>query len=81
MLFVYLFEGGEGEIVVVIIRFEIMFGDIVVVVYLEDLCYKYFYGKFVVYFFQNCRIFIICDDVLVDMVFGIGVVKVCYYIL
>lgn len=55
---------------------EIMFGDIVVVVYFEDECYKSLYGKFVFYSFNGRRIFIICDVEFVDMEFGIGCVKI-----
>lgn len=35
----YLFVDGSGELVVVIMCLEIMLGDIVVVVYLDDECY------------------------------------------
>jgi len=74
--FAYPLEGGEGEIVVATTRPETMLGDTAVAVHPEDPRYKHLHGKFVIHPFQNRRIPIICDDILVDMAFGTGAVKV-----
>jgi hypothetical protein len=79
--FAYPLEGGEGEIVVATTRPETMLGDTAVAVHPEDKRYKHLHGKFVIHPFQNRRIPIVCDDVLVDMAFGTGAVKVCFRIL
>lgn len=73
----YLFVDGLGLIEIVMICFEMMFGDIVVVVYFEDECYKYFIGKMVILLIVNCEILIVGDD-YVDMEFGLGVVKIMF---
>lgn len=62
-------------LVVVIICLEMLLGDIVVMVYLEDECYVYLIGKSVVLLLIGCCVLVIVDD-YVDCVFGIGVVKV-----
>lgn len=73
--FKYFIEGLDEIVEVVIICIEMMFGDIGIVVYFNDVCYKYLVGKNVVYFFiEGCKFFIIVDE-YVDMEFGIGVVK------
>lgn len=61
----------DEKIIVVIIRIEIMLGDIVVAVYLDDDRYKYLYGKIVRYLLVD-RVFSIVVDSFVDMAFGIG---------
>lgn len=55
---------------------EMIFGDIVVVVNLEDDCFKYMIGKRCVVFFINGRIVFIIGDSYVDMEFGMGVLKI-----
>lgn len=79
--FAYPLEGGEGEIVVATTRPETMLGDTAVAVHPEDPRYKHLHGKFVIHPFQNRKIPIICDDILVDMAFGTGAVKVCFQFL
>ncbi|KAG0574109.1 hypothetical protein KC19_VG235000 [Ceratodon purpureus] len=74
--FAYPLEGGEGEIVVATTRPETMLGDTAVAVHPEDERYKHLHGKFVIHPFQNRRIPIVCDDILVDMAFGTGAVKI-----
>lgn len=46
LFFVVFFVDGEFdvEVVVGIMRLEMLFGDVVVVVYLDDLRYMYLYG-------------------------------------
>lgn len=73
----YLLVDGSGYIEIVIICFEMMLGDMVVVVYFEDDCYKYLIGKKVVFLIVGCEIFIVGDD-YVDMEFGSGVVKIMF---
>lgn len=74
--FAYPLEGGDGEIVVATTRPETMLGDTAVAVHPKDPRYTHLHGKFVIHPFQNRKIPIICDDVLVDMEFGTGAVKV-----
>lgn len=69
----------DEEIIVFIIRLEIMFGDIVVVVYFIDLRYRYLYGCFVFYFIDGRYFFIICDE-SVDIEFGIGNIGIFFKI-
>lgn len=66
---------GKDYIVVVIICFEIMFGDMVVVVNFKDECYFNLIGKSIMLLLVNCEIFIVVDD-YVEMEFGIGCVKI-----
>ncbi len=42
----------------------------------QDERYKHLHNKFVVHPFNGRRIPIVCDDILVDMSFGTGAVKV-----
>lgn len=72
--FKYLIEGLDEFIIVVIICFEIMLGDSGIVVSFGDVCYVYFVGKYVCYFFI-WRLMFIVEDFYVDLEFGIGVVK------
>jgi valyl-tRNA synthetase len=74
--FAYPLESGEGEIIVATTRPETMLGDTAVAVHPEDPRYKHLHGTFVVHPFNGRKIPIICDDILVDMAFGTGAVKV-----
>lgn len=72
----YKIVGMEDEwMIIVIICFEMIFGDFVICVNLNDLCYQYLYGKFVVVLVVNCIVLIIVDE-YVEMDFGIGCLKV-----
>lgn len=70
----YLLKDSEDFLEIVIIRFEIMIGDIGIVVNLEDDRYKYLIGKIVIFLLVG-REFLIVVDSYVDLEFGIGVVK------
>ncbi|CAK9197057.1 unnamed protein product, partial [Sphagnum troendelagicum] len=74
--FAYPLESGEGEIIVATTRPETMLGDTAVAVHPEDPRYKHLHGTFVVHPFNGRKIPIICDDILVDMAFGTGAVKI-----
>lgn len=69
-------EPGKDEIVVATTRLETMLGDSAVAVHPEDPRYKHMHGKFLQHPFLDRKIPIITDDVLVDMSFGTGAVKV-----
>lgn len=68
-------ETGE-EIVVATTRPETMLGDTAVAVHPLDPRYSKLHGKFLIHPFDGRRIPIVTDDVLVDMTFGTGAVKV-----
>eukprot|EP00163_Fabomonas_tropica_P014126 TRINITY_DN257_c0_g1_i2.p1 TRINITY_DN257_c0_g1~~TRINITY_DN257_c0_g1_i2.p1 ORF type:complete len:920 (+),score=298.90 TRINITY_DN257_c0_g1_i2:190-2949(+) len=74
--FAYKVDGSDEEIVVATTRPETMLGDTAVAVHPEDERYKHLHGKFVRHPFVDRKIPIITDDVLVDMSFGTGAVKV-----
>ena len=74
--FAYKIEGSDEEIVVATTRPETMLGDTGVAVHPKDERYTHLHGKYVVHPFNGRRIPIVCDDVLVDMAFGTGAVKV-----
>jgi len=74
--FAYPVEGGEGELVVATTRLETMLGDSAVAVHPDDPRYKHLHGKYLIHPFNQRRIPIICDPILVDMEFGTGAVKV-----
>jgi len=57
-------------------RLETMLGDEAVAVNSKDPRYTHLHGKRVWHPFRDCTLPIITDDVLVDMEFGTGVVKV-----
>lgn len=66
-------------ILIVMICLEIMFGDGVVVVYLDDECYKLIVGKLceiLVGLKEYCWLILIIIDEYFDLVFGLGVVKI-----
>ncbi|RYH16523.1 hypothetical protein EON65_29940 [archaeon] len=74
--FAYKVEGSEEEIVVATTRLETMLGDTAVAVHPADPRYSHLHGKMLVHPFVNRKIPIVCDDILVDMNFGTGAVKV-----
>lgn len=73
--FCYLFSSGDGYLEVVIIWFEMMLGDMVVVVNFIDECYVYLVGQIFILLFVEREILIVVDD-YVEKDFGIGCVKV-----
>lgn len=87
-IYIYVEKDEDGNVIlfeecdyifIVIICFEIMLGDGVVVVYFDDECYVLIVGKlceiFVGFKEQCCLILIIIDEYF-DMNFGFGVVKI-----
>lgn len=74
--FAYKVDGSDEEIVVATTRLETMLGDTGVAVHPNDPRYTHLHGKFVVHPFVDRKIPIICDDILVDMTFGTGAVKI-----
>lgn len=74
--FAYKVDGSDEEIIVATTRLETMLGDTGVAVHPNDPRYTHLHGKFVVHPFIDRKIPIICDDVLVDMTFGTGAVKI-----
>lgn len=74
--FAYQIEGSDEKIIVATTRPETMLGDTAVAVHPEDSRYKHLHGKFIKHPLIDRRIPIVLDDVLVDMVFGTGAVKV-----
>ncbi|GKY99922.1 hypothetical protein MPSEU_000945800 [Mayamaea pseudoterrestris] len=74
--FAYPVEDSDEYIVVATTRLETMLGDTAVAVHPDDERYKHLQGKFVIHPFNNRRIPIVTDGVLVDMAFGTGAVKI-----
>lgn len=75
--FAYKIKGTDKEIVVATTRLETMLGDVAVAVHPEDPRYKEFIGMELEHPFIADRIMtIIADDVLVDMNYGTGAVKI-----
>ena len=66
----------EEEIVVATTRLETMLGDTAVAVHPLDERYSHLHGRHVVHPFSGRLIPIITDEVLVDMTFGTGAVKI-----
>ncbi|KAG0081839.1 hypothetical protein BGZ90_003523 [Linnemannia elongata] len=73
--FAYPVEGSDEKIVVATTRIETMLGDTAVAIHPKDERYKHLHGKFVIHPFSGRRIPIILDDIVVDMAFGTGAVK------
>ncbi len=67
---------GAAELVVATTRPETMLGDTAVAVHPDDPRYKHLHGKTLKHPFVDREIPIITDDILVDMEFGTGAVKV-----
>jgi len=74
--FAYPIENSDETIVVATTRLETMLGDTAVAIHPDDPRYKHLHGKYVIHPFNNRRIPIITDSVLVDMSFGTGAVKI-----
>ncbi|ORZ10099.1 tRNA synthetases class I-domain-containing protein [Absidia repens] len=68
--------GGVQELVISTTRIETMLGDCAVAVHPDDPRYKSLHGKQVYHPILKKPLPIICDDQLVDMEFGTGVVKI-----
>ena len=66
----------DEEIVVATTRLETMLGDAAVAVHPEDPRYTHLHGRHVKHPFNGSLIPIVLDDVLVDMAFGTGAVKI-----
>ena len=65
------------EIVVSTTRIETMLGDVAVAVHSQDPRYKDFHGQKLIHpFFPDRDVTVITDDILVDMKFGTGAVKI-----
>ncbi|TQE08625.1 hypothetical protein C1H46_005801 [Malus baccata] len=73
--FAYTLEEDFGEIVVATTRVETMLSDTAIVVHPNDERYKHLHGKHAIHPFNGRRIPIVCDEILVDLEFGTGVVK------
>ena len=75
--FAYPIEGSDEKIIVATTRPETMLGDTAVAVHSNDSRYKHLHGKFVKHpFIPDRKIPIVCDDIIVDMEFGTGAVKI-----
>ena len=72
----YPVEGSDVRLVVATTRPETMLGDTAVAVHPEDERYQHLIGQHVLLPLTDRRIPIIADDILVDMEFGTGCVKV-----
>ncbi|MGE3670640.1 MAG: valine--tRNA ligase [Polyangiaceae bacterium] len=67
---------GANELVVATTRPETMLGDTAVAVHPDDPRYKHLHGKKLKHPFVDREVPIVLDDILVDMEFGTGAVKV-----
>ena len=75
--FAYKVKDSEQEIVVATTRLETMLGDVAVAVNSKDERYKDLVGKELVHpFIKDRKVVVIMDDVLVDMEYGTGAVKI-----
>lgn len=75
--FAYPIEGSNEKIIVATTRPETMLGDTAVAIHPNDPRYKHLHGKFVTHpFVPDRKIPIITDDIIVDMEFGTGAVKI-----
>ena len=75
--FTYRIKGTDEFIEVATTRLETMLGDVAVAVHPEDPRYKHLHGKELEHpFIKDRKMVIITDDVLVDMNFGTGAVKI-----
>ncbi|GAA5816462.1 hypothetical protein MFLAVUS_009991 [Mucor flavus] len=68
--------GGIDELTVSTTRIETMLGDCAVAIHPQDERYKSLHGKSVYHPILKKEIPIVCDENLVDMEFGTGVVKI-----
>ncbi|KAI9452674.1 tRNA synthetases class I-domain-containing protein [Russula earlei] len=67
---------ADERIIVATTRPETMLGDTAIAVHPNDDRYKHLHGKFAVHPFVGRRIPIVTDDIVVDMTFGTGAVKI-----
>ncbi|KAJ7846289.1 tRNA synthetases class I-domain-containing protein [Mycena leptocephala] len=74
--FAYPIEDSDEKIIVATTRPETMLGDTAIAVHPEDPRYKHLHGKFAKHPFVDRRIPIVADDIIVDMEFGTGAVKI-----
>ncbi|KAF9903992.1 hypothetical protein BX616_001440 [Lobosporangium transversale] len=74
--FAYPVENSDEKIVVATTRIETMIGDTAVAIHPQDERYKHLHGKYVIHPFSGRRIPIVLDDIVVDMAFGTGAVKI-----
>ncbi|KAI0338116.1 hypothetical protein BDW22DRAFT_1338444 [Trametopsis cervina] len=74
--FAYPIENSDERIIVATTRPETMLGDTAIAVHPDDPRYKRLHGKFAKHPFLDRRIPIITDDIVVDMEFGTGAVKI-----
>lgn len=75
--FAYKVKGTDEELVISTTRIETMLGDVAVAVHPEDARYKHLIGKELEHpFLPNRTMVVVSDDVLVDMAFGTGAVKI-----
>ncbi|KAF8211093.1 tRNA synthetases class I-domain-containing protein [Mycena galopus ATCC 62051] len=74
--FAYPIENSDEKIIVATTRPETMLGDTAIAVHPDDPRYKHLHGKFAKHPFVDRRIPIVADDIIVDMEFGTGAVKI-----
>lgn len=75
--FAYKVKGSDQRLVVATTRLETMLGDVAVAVHPNDARYKDLIGKELEHpFYPDRKVVVVADDVLVDMDFGTGAVKV-----
>ncbi|KAH8105479.1 tRNA synthetases class I-domain-containing protein [Cristinia sonorae] len=74
--FAYPIEGSDEKIIIATTRPETMLGDTAIAVHPNDPRYTHLHGKFAKHPFLDRRIPIITDDIIVDMEFGTGAVKI-----
>ncbi|KAJ7490033.1 tRNA synthetases class I-domain-containing protein [Mycena galericulata] len=70
------FRLRNDRIIVATTRPETMLGDTAIAVHSKDPRYTHLHGKHVVHPFNDRRIPIVTDDIVVDMDFGTGAVKI-----
>lgn len=75
--FTYKVKGTNEFIEVATTRLETMLGDVAVAVHSQDPRYKHLHGKELEHpFFPERKLTVITDDILVDMNYGTGAVKI-----
>ncbi|EEB05429.1 cytoplasmic valine-tRNA ligase Vrs1/Vas1 [Schizosaccharomyces japonicus yFS275] len=72
----YKIVDSDERIIIATTRPETLLGDTAVAVHPKDPRYQHLHGKFVQHPFVDRKIPIICDDIIVDMEFGTGAVKI-----
>ncbi|KAJ6589846.1 tRNA synthetases class I-domain-containing protein [Mycena vulgaris] len=74
--FAYPIEDSDETIIVATTRPETMLGDTAIAIHSKDPRYTHLHNKFAIHPFLGRRIPIITDDIVVDMAFGTGAVKI-----